>query len=44
MQNQWDCLEVLFAALATASAPKAIVSDRGGIFYCNRAIDVYTRW
>ena len=40
-QNQWDYLEVLFAALATAGAPKAIVSDGGGIFYCNQAMDVY---
>jgi putative transposase len=40
-QNQWDYLEVLFAALATAGAPKFIVSDGGGIFYCNQAIDVY---
>src|SRR5216683_2521758 len=41
-QNQWDYLEVLFAALATAGAPHAIVSDGGGIFYCNQAIDVYS--
>lgn len=40
-QNQWDYLEVLFAALSTAGAPKAIVSDGGGIFYCNQAMDVY---
>ncbi len=40
-QNQWDYLEVLFAALATAGAPKAIVSDGGGIFYSNQAMDVY---
>ncbi len=32
-QNQWDYLEVLFAALATAGAPKAIVSDGGGILH-----------
>ncbi|MDQ6661834.1 MAG: hypothetical protein M3Z24_12830 [Chloroflexota bacterium] len=31
-QNQWDYLEVLFAALLTARAPKAIMSDGGGIF------------
>jgi transposase len=41
-QNQWDYLEVLFAALATAGAPHAIVSDGGGIFYCNQAMDVYS--
>ena len=40
-QNQWDYLEVLFAALSTAGAPKAIVSDGGGIFYCNHAMDLY---
>jgi putative transposase len=40
-QNQWDYLEVLFAALSTAGAPKGIVSDGGGIFYCNQAMDVY---
>ena len=39
-QNQWDYLEVLFAALSTAGAPKAMVSDGGGIFYCNQAMDV----
>ena len=40
-QNQWDYLEVLFAALATAGAPKGLVSDGRGIFYCNQALDVY---
>ena len=40
-QNQWDYLEVLFAALATAGAPKSIVSDGGAIFRCNQAMDVY---
>jgi hypothetical protein len=40
-QNQWDYLEVLFAALSTWGAPSAIVSDGGGIFYCNQAMDVY---
>ena len=40
-QNQWDYLEVLFAALHTAGVPKAIVSDGGGIFYCNQALEVY---
>jgi hypothetical protein len=32
-QNQWDHLEVLFAALSTAGAPKGIVSDGGGILH-----------
>ncbi len=40
-QNQWDYLEVLFAALSRFGAPKAIVSDGGGIFSCNQAQDVY---
>src|SRR3989442_8246144 len=40
-QNQWDYLEVLFAAFSSAGVPKAIVSDGGGIFYCNQALDVY---
>src|SRR5579859_2394419 len=35
-QNQWDYLEVLFAAFATAGTPNAIVSDGGGIFYVIR--------
>ena len=40
-QNQWDYLEVLFAALSTWGAPSAIGSSGGGIFYCNQAMDVY---
>jgi putative transposase len=40
-QNQWDFLEVLFAALSTAGAPKGLVSDGGGIFSCNQVMDVY---
>jgi len=40
-QNQWDYLEVLFAALSAFGAPSAIVSDGGGIFRCNQAMDVY---
>jgi putative transposase len=40
-QNQWDYLEVLFAALSRFGAPSAIVSDGGGIFYSNQALDVY---
>src|SRR5258708_12195248 len=36
-----DYLEVLFAALSTAGVPKGIVSDGGGIFYCNQAVQVY---
>lgn len=41
-QNQWDYLEVLFAAFSTAGIPKAIVSDGGGIFYSNQAMHVYS--
>jgi putative transposase len=40
-QNQWDYLEVLFAAFSTAGVPRAIVSDGGGIFYCNQAMEIY---
>jgi len=40
-QNQWDYLEVLFAAFSRFGAPSAIVSDGGGIFYSNQAMDVY---
>jgi putative transposase len=40
-QNQWDYLEVLFAALSRFGAPKAIVSDGGGIFSSRQALDVY---
>jgi transposase len=40
-QNQWDYLEVFFAALSRFGAPSVIVSDGGGIFYCNQAMDVY---
>ena len=39
-QNQWDYLEVWFAAFCTAGIPKAIVSDGGGIFYSNHAMAV----
>jgi putative transposase len=32
-QNQWDYLEVLFAALSRFGVPSAIVSDGGGILH-----------
>jgi transposase len=32
-QNQWDYLEVLFAAFSRCGTPKAIVSDGGGILH-----------
>jgi putative transposase len=41
-QNQWDYLEVLFAAFSTAGVPNALVSDGGSIFYCKQAMDVYS--
>jgi hypothetical protein len=34
-------LEVLFAALSAFGAPSVLVSDGGGIFRCNQAMDVY---
>ncbi|HTD19075.1 MAG TPA: DDE-type integrase/transposase/recombinase, partial [Ktedonobacteraceae bacterium] len=40
-KNQWDYLEVLFAAFSAVGVPKAIVSDGGKIFYCNQALAVY---
>ncbi len=41
-QNQWDYMEVLFAALSAFGAPSMIVSDGGAIFYCNQAMDTYS--
>jgi putative transposase len=41
-QNGWDYLEVLFAALSAFGAPSIIVSDGGGQFYSNQAMDVYS--
>lgn len=40
-QTQWDYLEVLFEALSKAGVPKGIVSDGGGQFYSNQAMDAY---
>jgi transposase len=40
-QTQWDYLEVLFAALSTFGAPSMIVSDGGGQFHGNQALEVY---
>jgi putative transposase len=40
-QTQWDYLEVLFAALSAFGAPSMIVSDGGGQFHSNQAMDVY---
>lgn len=40
-QTQWDYLEVLFAALSAFGAPSMIVSDGGGQFHSNQALDVY---
>ena len=40
-QNQWDYLAVLADALRRYGAPEAIVTDGGGIFYSNQAIQLY---
>lgn len=41
-QNQYDYLEVLFDALSAFGAPSMLVSDGGGQFRSNQAMDVYT--
>ena len=40
-QNQWDYLSVLADALRRYGAPEAIVTDGGGIFYSNQAMQLY---
>src|SRR5205807_1895382 len=40
-QNQWDYLAVLADALRRYGAPEAIVTDGGGIFYSNQAMQLY---
>ncbi len=40
-QNQWDYLSVLVDAIRTFGAPEAIVTDGGGIFYSNMALELY---
>jgi len=40
-QNQWDYLAVLADALRHYGAPEAIVTDGGGIFYSNVAMQLY---
>lgn len=40
-QNQWDYLGVLTDAIRRYGAPEAIVTDGGGIFYCNAAWQLY---
>jgi|GEM_PF-224575 len=40
-QTQWDYLEVLFDALSAFGAPSMIVSDGGGQFQSNQAMEVY---
>lgn len=40
-QNQWDYLMVLSDAIWRYGAPEAIVTDGGGIFYSNVAIELY---
>jgi hypothetical protein len=41
-QNQWDYLEVLFAAFSAFGTPSMIGSSGGAIFYCNQAMDTYS--
>jgi hypothetical protein len=40
-QNQWDYLSVLVDAIRNFGAPEAIVTDGGGIFYSNMALELY---
>ena len=40
-QNGWDYPGALFAALSRFGAPSMIVSDGGGKFHSNQAMDVY---
>ncbi len=40
-QNQWDYLSVLMDAIRNFGAPEAIVTDGGGIFYSNMALQLY---
>src|SRR5260370_4732201 len=40
-QNQWDYLSVLADALRRYGTPEAIVTDGGGIFYSNQAMQLY---
>jgi putative transposase len=40
-QNQWDYMSVLVDAIRRFGAPEAIVTDGGGIFYSNVAVELY---
>lgn len=40
-QNQWDYLSVLVDAIRNFGAPESLVTDGGGIFYSNVAIELY---
>ena len=40
-QNQWDYLAVLVDAIRRYGAPEAVVTDGGGIFYSNVALELY---
>jgi transposase len=40
-QNQWDFLVVLADAIRRYGAPEALVTDGGGIFYSNQAMQLY---
>jgi putative transposase len=40
-QNQWDYLSVLVDAIRNFGTPEALVTDGGGIFYSNVAVELY---
>jgi hypothetical protein len=40
-QNQWDFLSVLAEAIRRYGAPEALVTDGGGQFYSNQALQLY---
>ena len=40
-QNQWDFLAVLVDAIRRYGAPEALVTDGGGQFYSNMALELY---
>jgi hypothetical protein len=40
-QNQWDYMAVLVDAIRRYGAPEALVTDGGGIFYSNVAMQLY---
>ncbi len=40
-QNQWDFLSVLAEAIRRYGAPETLVTDGGGQFYSNQALQLY---